>query len=165
MLPPGLYTIPWAHSLSSDVPYNFYVCAPRLLHPTFSDVQDVLPCLYEPSSTLLGTILSAWSLHLAAYLSALTDTASMLHNCFRLRNRGRAYHLCSMSFPTVESSICMFFIGHILKVYMEYGVIEYLKGLYLFLFEFFSNKYSYPNANVSSVASPYIKSSKLVNDE
>ena len=31
--------------------------------------------------------------------------------------------------------------------------------------KFFSIKYSYPNANVSLLASPYIKSSKLVNED
>lgn len=108
MVEQSQYTIPWEHSLSSDVPCNFSFCAPRLLHPAFSDGQGVPPCLYEPSPTLLGTLSSAWCLHLAAYLSGLTDTDSMPHNCFRPRNRGRAYHLCFMFFPTVGSSICMF---------------------------------------------------------
>ena len=38
-------------------------------------------------------------------------------------------------------------------------------GIYRFPSEFFSNKYSYPNTNVSLFASPYKKSSKLVNED
>lgn len=145
MLPPGLCTIPWAHSLSSDVPYSFSVCVPRLLHPAFSDGQGVPPCLYEPLPTLLETLLSAWSPHIAACLSALTGICSMPDNYFHPRNRGRAYHSCSMYSQTGRKSYCIF-------SYCSYS-------------KFFSTKQSYPNTNVSLLASPYRKSSKLVNED
>ena len=38
-------------------------------------------------------------------------------------------------------------------------------GFHRFLFLSISNKYSYPNTNVSLLASPYRKSSKLVNED
>lgn len=38
-------------------------------------------------------------------------------------------------------------------------------GIYRFSSELFSNKYSYPNTNVSLFAYPYRKSSKLVNED
>lgn len=130
MFPPGLCTIPWAHSLSSDVPYSFVVCAPRLLHPVFSDGQVVLPCLYEPLLTILETLQSAWSPHIAACLSALTGICSMPNNYFHPRNRGRVYHSCSMYSQTGRKSCYIFSFCSYSKFYKEYGVIEYLKGLY-----------------------------------
>ena len=68
MLPPDLCTIPWEHSLSSGDSYNFSFFAPQLLQPAFSDGQGVLLHFYEPLPILLGTLSSAWCLHLAAYL-------------------------------------------------------------------------------------------------
>lgn len=109
ILPPDLCANPWVHSLSSDVPYSFVVCAPRLLHPTFSDGQGVLPCLYEPSPTLLGPLLSAWCLHLAAYLSALTGIYSMPDNCFRSHSLDKVCPANSMSFQIGRNPIRRFY--------------------------------------------------------
>ena len=71
--------------------------------------------------------------------------ASMPSNCFRLRNQGRIFLANSMSFQTGRSPI------------RRFSFYSYSK--------FFSIKYSYPNTNVSSVTSPYRKSSKLVNED
>ena len=54
----------------------------------------------------------------------------MPDNCFHPRNRGRVCHSCSMYFQTGRKSCYIFSFCSYSKFYMEYGVIEYLKGLY-----------------------------------